>query len=93
MPGTLIFQFEEGLSSKYATDFSKGRSIWLISPEEPKDNGNRSTKVFSASILSTSTMRMRLHSSNLRARRPLRVPRHRAARCQWVAGQRDWVFP
>lgn len=48
-------------------------------------------------VVSTSTIGRRLHSSNLRARRPLRVPRispqHRAARRQWAQEHRDWLLP
>lgn len=46
--------------------------------------------------ISRTTIRRRLHASNLRARRPLRVPRvspqHRAARLQWAMEHRDWFL-
>lgn len=47
-------------------------------------------------VLSTSTVRRRLHAANLRARRHLRVPtltrRHRVARLQWARDHRDWLL-
>lgn len=47
-------------------------------------------------VISTSTIQRRLHSANLRARRPLRVPtllpRHRAARLQWAQERRGWFL-
>lgn len=47
-------------------------------------------------VISTSTVRRRLHRANLRARRPLRVPtllpRHRATRFQWARERSDWLL-
>lgn len=47
-------------------------------------------------IISSSTVRRRLHLANLRARRPLRVPtllpRHRAARLHWAREHREWLL-
>lgn len=47
--------------------------------------------------ISISTIRRRLHSDNLRARRPLRVPRllprHKAARLHWGQDHRNWLLP
>lgn len=47
-------------------------------------------------VLSTSTVRRRLHRANLHSRRHLSVPtllpRHRAARLQWALEHREWLL-
>lgn len=48
-------------------------------------------------VISSTTIRRRLHSGNLRSRRPLRVPRllprHIAARLRWAQQHRNWLLP